>query len=270
MMNFAALDKHTRYKAPSLSKALDVLELLSNEITPLNISQIAKKLGRSVSEIYRIVIILETRGYLKLRDYEGYVLSKAPMSISNPEQARQNILDLSLTVMKHVTATTAQACYLSVLSGSEVVVVATVASPGGLEVSIREGSHLSLAKSTPGKAIYSLLSDNHKAFLEARGAVTGIPSAARVTGNADAGKEHGKTTGMDGGAQIIAMKGDPAGYFRGRLFNTDITEVAIPLQVAPDEFAAITLIYIPGQASTPLEAAATELKQAMASALSEP
>ena len=54
------------YHAPALDKGLDILELLSVSETGLTQAQIAKKLNKSVNEIYRMISTLRSRGYVEL------------------------------------------------------------------------------------------------------------------------------------------------------------------------------------------------------------
>ena len=53
-----------RYTAPALEKGLDVLELLASVSEALTHSEIARRLGRSVSEVFRMLVCLEERGYI--------------------------------------------------------------------------------------------------------------------------------------------------------------------------------------------------------------
>ena len=53
-----------RYRAPALDKGLDILELLSSVDGGLTQSEIAKKLGRSPNEFYRMLDRLVRRGYV--------------------------------------------------------------------------------------------------------------------------------------------------------------------------------------------------------------
>ena len=52
------------YSAPALEKGLDILELLAKKRVPMTMPQISAELDRSKSEIYRMVAVLEDRGYL--------------------------------------------------------------------------------------------------------------------------------------------------------------------------------------------------------------
>jgi DNA-binding IclR family transcriptional regulator len=53
-----------RYRAPALDKGLDILELLSRTDLGLSQAEIARDLGRSVSEIFRMLVVLTERGYV--------------------------------------------------------------------------------------------------------------------------------------------------------------------------------------------------------------
>ena len=63
------------YATPALDKGLDILELLAHERDGLTKSDVARKLGRSVSEIFRMLLCLERRGYISQAEGDRYVLS---------------------------------------------------------------------------------------------------------------------------------------------------------------------------------------------------
>ena len=52
------------YTAPALEKGLDILELLADAGEGLSQNQVAARLGRSVGEIFRMLEVLERRGWL--------------------------------------------------------------------------------------------------------------------------------------------------------------------------------------------------------------
>src|SRR5260370_15170289 len=53
-----------RYPTPALEKGLDILELFAGEPAGLTKSDVARKLGRTISEIFRMLLCLEERGYI--------------------------------------------------------------------------------------------------------------------------------------------------------------------------------------------------------------
>ena len=68
--------KRKQYSAPALEKGLDILEFLAGESEGLNISRLAAELGRSVGEIFRMVAVLEQRGYIRVREgADAYIVT---------------------------------------------------------------------------------------------------------------------------------------------------------------------------------------------------
>src|SRR5690348_5205293 len=57
-------DETDRYRAPALDKGLDILELLAAEDGAFTQVEIAKALGRTPNEIYRMLDRLVRRGYV--------------------------------------------------------------------------------------------------------------------------------------------------------------------------------------------------------------
>ena len=52
----------TRYTTPALEKGLDILELFASTSDELSKREVARRLGRTVSEIFRMLVCLEERG----------------------------------------------------------------------------------------------------------------------------------------------------------------------------------------------------------------
>ena len=58
------MSDRSRYTAPALEKGLDILELLASRFEPMSQAAIAHALGRTPSEVFRMISVLEQRGYL--------------------------------------------------------------------------------------------------------------------------------------------------------------------------------------------------------------
>src|ERR1700747_1106235 len=56
--------RRIRYAAPALEKGLDVLELLASASEALTHSEIARRLGRTLNEVFRMLVCLEGRGFI--------------------------------------------------------------------------------------------------------------------------------------------------------------------------------------------------------------
>ena len=58
--------RRSRYPAPALEKGLDILELLASVSQALTHSEIANRLDRTLTEVFRMLVCLEERGYICL------------------------------------------------------------------------------------------------------------------------------------------------------------------------------------------------------------
>jgi IclR helix-turn-helix domain len=56
--------RRIRYAAPALEKGLDILELLASVSEALTHSEIASRLGRTINEVFRMLVCLDERGYI--------------------------------------------------------------------------------------------------------------------------------------------------------------------------------------------------------------
>ncbi len=130
--------KLQKYSAPALEKGLDIIEFLSLTDSAPSLSQLAAGIGRSKSEIFRMMIVLEERGYIRRAQGDQFVLSDR-LSILGAERPLNNKLaDLATPVLLELSDKTRYSCHLSVLKGKNSIVVAhaTLATSYGLSVQI--------------------------------------------------------------------------------------------------------------------------------------
>lgn len=150
-------DKATsKYRAPALEKGLDVLELLATAKSPITLSQISARLDRSVSELFRMVQVLEARGYVGMSaSGEGFELTNKLFSLGISRGPSQNLLASALPLMQTLSDQTRQACHLAIASDDRMVVIARIEAPGDVGFSVRVGYQRPLAHSTSGLLIYA-------------------------------------------------------------------------------------------------------------------
>ena len=142
-----------KYRAPALEKGLDVLELLSSHAEPMTPSQMSTTLGRSVSELFRMIQVLEFRGYIE-QSSDGYRLTNRLFSLGMAQAPIRSLSDSALPVMHALAAETIQSCHLVVPSGDQIVVIARIESPGDLGYSVRIGYRRSILEATSGLMFY--------------------------------------------------------------------------------------------------------------------
>lgn len=146
----------SKYRAPALEKGLDVLELLASAKSPMTLSQISARLDRSVSELFRMVQVLEVRGYVGMSaSGDGFELTNKLFSLGISRGPSQNLLASALPMMQALSDQTRQACHLAIASDDRMVVIARIEAPGDLGFSVRVGYQRPLAHSTSGLVLYA-------------------------------------------------------------------------------------------------------------------
>ncbi len=161
-------DSERRYRAPALEKGLDILELLARESGPMTTSQMATALGRSVSELFRMVLALEFRGYIvPSRSRDGYELTNKLFTLGMAQAPTKNLLEAALPVMNDLVQRIGQSCHLVVVSGDQVVVVARVESPRDLGFSVRVGYRRRMVEATSGLVLFGFQPEDAREALRA-------------------------------------------------------------------------------------------------------
>jgi DNA-binding IclR family transcriptional regulator len=140
------------YAAPALDKGLDILELLARQQQALTRRDIAEQLGRSVSEIFRMIECLTRRSYLVQTD-DSFVLGMKLFELAHEFPPMNRLLKEALPRMEALAKTVDQSCHLTVLSGPRQLVVAQVDTPDGVGFSVKIGATLDLLKSASGRVL---------------------------------------------------------------------------------------------------------------------
>ncbi|WOI52161.1 IclR family transcriptional regulator [Parvularcula sp. LCG005] len=144
-----------KYRAPALEKGLDILELMSAAAQPMTSTQIAEKCGKSLSEIFRMLQVLEYRGYIAVDQAgEGYVLTDRLFTLGLSRAPMKTLIASALPVMQILVQKIGQSCHLVVASGDQIVVVARIESTGDLGFSVRVGYRRRLIDSNSGLMLY--------------------------------------------------------------------------------------------------------------------
>jgi len=156
-----------KYRAPALEKGLDVLELLSAHGMPMTPSQMSTELGRSVSELFRMIQVLEFRGYIEASP-QGYGLTNRLFTLGMAQAPVKSLAEIALPVMRDLANATRQSCHLVVPSDDQIVVIARIESPGDLGYSVRVGYRRNLIDATSGLLLYGCASETAQSRLRER------------------------------------------------------------------------------------------------------
>lgn len=149
-------EQERKYRAPALEKGLDILELLARQGQAMTTSQMANMLGRSVSELFRMVLALEYRGYIAPAGdgRDGYTLTNKLFTLGISQGSARVLLEAALPVMKELSRDLGQSCHMAVASGDQIVVVARIESPMDLGFSVRVGYRRRLIDTNSGVLLF--------------------------------------------------------------------------------------------------------------------
>ncbi len=174
--------KKTVYEAPALEKGLDILELLAGTVDPMSLSRISEAVGRSRSEMYRVLQVLERRHYLeRLPDDDRYILTNRLFMLGMERPAIKGLLEIALPMMHELSEGIQQPCHLVVPSDQHMVVIARVESPYELGLVVRIGHRRPLLEATSGLVLISFQPEAVRAqWLQKGGATTRRPGRATL------------------------------------------------------------------------------------------
>ena len=140
-MRTAAKGETARYTAPALEKGLDLIELLAAEQHGLTQQEIARRLGRTATELFRMLDVLVRRGYLVRQPDGGYALTLRLFEVAHRHPPVDRLLDAALPHMQALARSVRQSNHLSLHHDRRLVVLARVESPDPISYSVRPGTH---------------------------------------------------------------------------------------------------------------------------------
>jgi DNA-binding IclR family transcriptional regulator len=142
-----------RYATPALEKGLDILELFARERSGMSKSEVARRLNRTVQEVFRMLRCLEERGYISIGEDEQFRLTLRLFKLVNEYPPVQRLASEALPIMQSLAHELNQSCHLGVLDGGEVIIVAQVDSPRSPRLSVKLGSVVDLMHAATGYVI---------------------------------------------------------------------------------------------------------------------
>lgn len=234
------------YSAPALEKGLDVLELLAAR-DGMTLTDISRALGRSISEIFRTMHVLEFRGYAAADARGGYHLTNRLFTMGLAHAPVKTQLEAALPVMRRLAGAVRQSCHLAVSSGGEVVIIARVEAPGYHGYSVRTGHRRGMVEATSGPVLYAFQTPNTQAVWASR--------MFRGPGDERRAAFMAKATS----ARNLRLHVQPCDLVEG------VTDLCAPILTRRTATAALTVPYLPRSTGLSLEETSEILSAAAAS-----
>lgn len=173
------MPKAPHYPVPALEKGLDILESLAAAGVPQSLAELAARLERSSSELFRMLNCLETRGYLTRDEASGkYSLTLKLYSLAHAHSVAEKLVQAAQAPMQALTERVRESCHLSVLERGRLLVVAQHESPERVRLSIEVGALFDPVATASGRLLLASLDE------AACAAVLAESPAARALGPA--------------------------------------------------------------------------------------
>jgi len=157
------------YSAPALEKGVDILELLADAESGLTVSEISQRLGRRMSELFRIIVVLERRGWLQ-KDPESsrYSVTFHVLQLAHRGTPAQSLTLAAAPVMHELSTRINQSCHLVVRSGIHGLVILRQENPKRhANLSVRLGAVIKLVSSCSGQVLLALMgAEDREALLK--------------------------------------------------------------------------------------------------------
>jgi DNA-binding IclR family transcriptional regulator len=142
------------YPTPALEKGLDILELFAATPEGMTVSEVARRLNRTMSEIFRMLLCLEHRGYLaQSANKDRYHLTLKLFRLGQEHPPTKRMVMEALPIMHWLAHQMRQSCHLGVLDGGQVVILAQVDSPESTGFYVKVGSRVDLMHAATGHVI---------------------------------------------------------------------------------------------------------------------
>lgn len=147
------------YSAPALEKGIDIVELLAEAESGLTVSEIAERLDRRMSELFRIIIVMEQRGWLQ-KDPETarYSVTYHVLKLAHRGTPTQTLTSAAAPVMQELSTRINHSCHLVVRSGTQgLVILRQENQRRHANLSVRLGAVIELASSCSGQVLLAHL-----------------------------------------------------------------------------------------------------------------
>lgn len=148
------------YTAPAIEKAFEVIELLGHHPEGALVSEMATLLGRSVGELFRIIIVMERLGYLeKSARTDRYTVAYKLLEVAFRATPAQDVVRAAMPHMQGLAQDAGQSCHLVVPNAGSGLVVACEQQPGIRGFSLRVGAKIDIINSCSGQVLLAFSSE---------------------------------------------------------------------------------------------------------------
>lgn len=151
--------KLQKYSAPALEKGLDIIEFLSLTDTRPNLSQLAAGIGRSKNEIFRMMIVLEERGYIRRFDGDTYGLTDRMALLGGVRSDNSKLSELATPYLDRLSDQIQLSSHFAVSTDTGLVVIASTSAVQNYGLSVLVGYKTKLFGTAAGACMLSQVTE---------------------------------------------------------------------------------------------------------------
>ena len=144
----------------SVVRAFAVFDCFSTDARRLTLHEICQKLDLPKSTVFRLLNTLVEIGYLHHLENQSYCISFKVLRLANLIPSTLDIRDAAKSELRLLGEATGETVSLSILEGTERVVLDVVESPSKLRSIVRVGEVVPLATGAVGRVFMAFQSDN--------------------------------------------------------------------------------------------------------------
>jgi DNA-binding IclR family transcriptional regulator len=147
------------YSAPALEKGMDIIELLATAESGLSVSEISQRLKRRMSELFRIIVVMEQRRWLqKDPETSRYSVTYHVLKLAHRGTPAQTLSSAAAPAMQELSTQINQSCHLVVRSGTQgLVILRQENQKRHANLSVRTGAVIELISSCSGHVLLAHL-----------------------------------------------------------------------------------------------------------------
>jgi IclR family KDG regulon transcriptional repressor len=154
------------YKAPTVTKAFQILRMICRTNGGMTLSELSKGLGIGKSSVLGIAVALEELGAVtRAADTRRYRLGPTLFELGRAAFSRIDVKDVARPFMEELMRKTRESVFLGVRNHDHVTILETVESVQDLKITSPVGTMIPLLAGAIGKVFLSVVDDREAAAL---------------------------------------------------------------------------------------------------------
>lgn len=156
--------KPSPYAVPALERGMQIIEILAEARRPLTLTEVSERMALSSGMVYRLLRQMQEQQWL-MQDAgsQKYSLSLRLYSFALSAHPNAVLVEAARLPLQDLAAATGQSCHLSILVGTEIVVIASSDAPSPIRLTVDTGSRHPAATTTSGRLLIALRSPAEQA-----------------------------------------------------------------------------------------------------------